>query len=201
MQAIRWNNAGRLMLALCVVFGLGLSATNASAHAGHAGKKLVLLDTKLALKQMLPHGAKIVRRKEVPSEAVNAWARDTFGVRLEWEGVVSYFLAKDKATGKALGAALVYEFEYHHGDLKLAIGVDPQGRVTRAAILGVHEKYLPDVISVGRGFISKLDGASIADLDAKKKAAGEQHPGARFVYWRLRDMAATLASLIHQMPS
>jgi len=198
---LTWNGTGRLLLALGVVMGLLMSSAPAPAlaHEGHAGKKRLLLDTKLALKQMLPSGAKIVRRKEEVSPAANSWARDTHKVRLEWEGPVTYFVAKDKTSGQVLGTAMVYEFDYRHGKVKLAIGVDPAGKVTRAAILAAHDKVLADLVAVGRGFIPSLDGVSIATLNDRKVAAKDKDRGGHFVYWRLRDMAVTLASLQRQM--
>jgi hypothetical protein len=196
---LTWNGAGRLLLAIGVALGLTLSVAPAIAHEGHAGKKQVLLDTKLALKQMLPDGAKIVRRKEVPSKAVSDWARQTHGVRLEWEGVVNYFVARGRESGELLGTAMVYEFDYRHGKATLAIGMDTNGHVTRAAILSAHGKYVPELMRVGKGFIPVLDGVSIAELNDHKAAAKGMDRGGHFIYWHLRDMAATLASLQQQM--
>ena len=196
---LTWTGNSRLLWVIGTALGLTLLAAPAFAHEGHAGKPRVLLDTKLALKQMLPGDAKIVRRREIPSQAVNDWARQNHGVRLEWEGVVNYFVAKDRATGEVLGTAMVHEFDYRHGQVKLAIGVDTKGHVTRAAILRAHDKYLPELVGVGKGFIPALDGVSIAGLNDHKAAAKDLDRGGHFVYWHLRDMAATLASLQQQM--
>lgn len=193
-----------LLVGVSMVAGLfawsGPAASPAAAHEGHAGKMQTFLDTKLALRQMLPAGDQVVRRKEALSEASARWVKETLGVAVDAD-LYSFFLAKD-ASGAVTGVAMVAEFEYGHGEVSLALGLDPRGRVTQAAVLGIHEAYLPDLMrSTGKGILPGLAGLDVAGLAARAGAVNGDDQAGKVVMGRLRDMAAVLAGLDRQVRS
>lgn len=171
-----------------------LAPVPAPAHEGHAGPEIEFLAAQEALKAMLPEGAKITRRKEKLDADDAAWARDHLGVAVA-EGVYTYYLARDPETGAVRGTAMVRELEYEHGDVTLAVGLDADGRVTRAAVLSTNRKYVADFKGdVGAGFLPDLTGLDVAALaDAAGRPAADGGAG-RFALERLRDMAAVLAT-------
>lgn len=187
-----------LALAIGAMAGGGMAPAAALAHAGHSGKMLTFLDTRLALKQMLPDGAKVVRRKEALSDATAGWVKDTLGVTVDAD-LYTFYLAK-AADGTAAGLAMEVDFPYGHGMVDLALGIDPQGHVTQAAVLGIHEKFLPELMrGPGKGVLPELAGKDVKGL-AELAALPDDGTSARQeVLGHLRDMAAVLAGLAHQM--
>jgi len=170
-------------------------APAAMAHGGHAGPMVTLLETRTALKAMLPEGARITERKEQLEAEDAARARTSLGVPVE-PGVYAYYLARDRDSGRVLGAAMVREADYDHAEVSLAVGVDAAGHVTRAALLGVNQKFVPEFQDgVGGGFLEDLDGVAVRDLGARMDAAPADAEARRFVLRHLRDMAAVLATL------
>src|SRR3989304_9108109 len=147
-----------------VLSGITASSGPAMAHEGHAGKQVVLLKKEEALKQMLPAGAKVAQRKERLALEKAEKAKKEFGVKLD-DGVYTYYIARDKTSGATTGAAIVTEVAYMHGEVNLAIGIDTKGNVTKAAILSVNEKYVPDMkSSVGTGYLRQFEGVTIKKL-------------------------------------
>lgn len=189
----------RPLMVLALVAGVMLLPVPGPAHEGHAGPMVDVIEAGDALKAMLPEGAHITRRKEAVKADGAAWARSSLGVALDGDDVHTYLLARDRATDRVLGAAMDAEFDYGHGDVKLAVGVDAAGKVTRAAVLGVNEKYLDEVRDgVGTGFLAALEGATVRDLSARADAAYQaRNNAAGDVIGHLRDMAAALATLTH----
>lgn len=173
------------------------------AHEGHAGRMVDFVKTNDALKAMLPEGARVTRRKEALKADGAAWAKGALGVELDDDDVHTYLLARAEDGDAVLGAAMDAAFEYEHGDIKLAVGVDPAGKVTKAAVLGVHEKYVDAVrTGVGTGFLGDLEGLSVQDLSARADAAYKARKNAAGdVLGHLRDMAAALAALTHALAS
>src|SRR3972149_4705176 len=155
-----------IIIITIVSFFSGITALSGSAfaHKGHADKQLVFLKKEEALKQMLPAGAKVAQRKEMLDMDKAVKAKKELGVNLD-DGVYTYYLARDSKSGATTGAAIVAEVEYMHGAINLAIGIDTKGNVTKAAILSVNEKYVPDMkSSVGTGYLRQIEGVTIKKL-------------------------------------
>lgn len=199
-NVISWTSRNRRpLLVAAVMAGLMLLPVPAPAHKGHSGPMIDFIATNDALKAMLPDGAHVTRRKEAIKAAGAAWAQSSLGVALDDDDIHTYLLARDKGTDRVLGAAMDRDFDYEHGDLKLAIGVDPAGKVTKAAVLGTNEKYVDEIKKgVGTGFLADLEGATVQDLTARSDAAYKaRNNTAGDVIGHLRDMAAALATLTH----
>jgi hypothetical protein len=189
---------GLLAVGLAAAF-LAATPQAGLAHKGHAGPMITFLKEKEALKAMLPEGAKISRRKEALKADGVAWAKDALGVGLE-AGVYPYFLARDRDSGKPLAAAVVWEVDYEHADVQLALGLDAEGHVTGAAVLGTNEQYVPEFKEgVGAGMLADLKGATVKDLAARAAQVPEADEARQFVLGRLRDMGALMAAFLHGM--
>ena len=183
-----------LLLALMTLPQLG-QVPDARAHEGHAGSPTVFLATKLALKGMLPDGARIVRRKQHPSDSQMAWAASTHDATLGGH-LVTYYLARDRDTEASLAAAMVKEVIYRHGKVTLGLGLDAEGRVTRAAVLRIHGKYVSDLKkSLTGGWLSHLKGQTVAELLARAGSVAEDDPAAQVVLGELANMGLALAAL------
>ncbi len=199
-NVISWTSRNRRpLLVAAIMAGLMLMPVPGPAHEGHAGPMVDFMAANDALKAMLPDGAHVTRRKEAIKAAGAAWAQSSLGVALDDGDIHTYLLARDKGTDRVLGAAMDKEFEYGHGDVKLAVGVDPAGKVTKAAVLGANEKYVDEIKKgIGSGFLTDLEGATIQDLSARSDAAYKaKNNAAGDVIGHIRDMAAALATLTH----
>jgi len=194
---LRRNRRPLIVVALMAV--VMLLPVPGPAHEGHAGPMVDFVQANDALKAMLPEGARVTRRKEALKADGAAWAKQSLGVELDDDDVHTYLLARAKDGGAVLGAAMDAEFKYEHGDIKLAVGVDAAGKVTKAAVLGVNQKYADAVrTGVGTGFLGDLDGVTVQDLSARADAAYKaRNNAAGDVLGHLRDMAAALAALTH----
>lgn len=183
------------LLAVCIAFGI---AQNAQAHEGHAGPMVTFMKTKVALKTMLPAGARIVKRKQPLSENAVEWAESAYGVELD-DGLFSYYLATDNTSKAATGAAYVGKASYRQGSLKFAVGIDVDNRITQAAILGVNKKYVIDFEgNVGIGLIADYAGLSIKELVAKaEQLTSSDDKATREFAALVRDAAALLAAFVH----
>ena len=145
---------------------------------------------------MLPAGAKVVQRKEKLDLDKAKKANKELGVKLD-EGVYTYYVARDSKSGATTGVAMVSEVEYMHGDVNLAIGIDAKGNVTKAAILSVNEKYVPDMkSSVGTGYLRQLEGVTIKKLVTMVNESTNSSLAAETIYSQLRDMAALLSTFM-----
>ena len=189
------RNALRYFLSPLLVIGLSFGFHhNTRAHEGHAGPPTTFMKTKAALKKMLPNDAKIVKRKQPLKKPDIEWAQKTYGVELD-KKIYSYYLATDKASGTVLGAAYVTEVPYRHGDLKIAVGIDADKKITQAAILGINEKYVVDFEgNVGTGLIADYAGLPLTDLVAKAKEAASSDKATREFAAAVRDAAVLLAA-------
>jgi len=194
---LRRNRRPLIVVALMAV--VMLLPVPGPAHEGHAGPMVDFVQANDALKAMLPEGARVTRRKEALKADGAAWAKQSLGVELDDDDVHTYLLARAKDGDAVLAAAMDAEFKYEHGDIKLAVGVDAAGKVTKAAVLGVNEKYADAVrTGVGTGFLGDLDGVTVQDLSARADAAYKaRNNAAGDVLGHLRDMAAALAALTH----
>ena len=173
--------------------GITVLSGSAMAHEGHAGKQVVFLKKEEALKQMLPAGAKIAQRKERLALDKAEKAKKELGVKLD-DGVYTYYVARDSKTGATIGAAMITEVEYMHGEVNLAIGLDAKGNVTKAAILSVNEKYVPDMkSSVGTGYLRQFEGVTIKKLVIMANEASNSALATETIFSQLRDMAALLS--------
>jgi len=180
-----------LVLVICLSIGM---SQNVYAHKGHAGSMINFMKSKAALKEMLPNGAKIVKRKQPLKDDAVEWAEKTYGVELD-EKVHSYYLATDKNSGAVLGAAYASKIHYRHGDLKFAVGIDASGRITQAAILGVNEKYVVDFDgNVGTGLISDYAGLTLKALIAKTDELASSDKATREFAAAVRDAAVLLVT-------
>ncbi len=187
-----------IMFITIITFFSGITVLSGSAlaHEGHAGKLVVFLKKEEALKQILPGGAKVVQRKEMLDKGKAEKAKKDFGVKLD-DGVYTYYIARDKTSGATTGAAIVIEVAYMHGEVNLAIGIDTKGNVTKAAILSVHEKYVPDIkASVGTGYLRQVEGVSIKKLVTMANEASNSELANETILSRLRDMAALLSTFM-----
>ena len=186
------------LLAPLLVIGLTFGINQAAqAHKGHAGPQVTFMKTKAALKEMLPSGAKIVKRKQPLKGDAVEWAEKTWGVELDDE-IYSYYLATDKQSGATLGAAYITQAHYRHGDLKLAVGIDAENNITQAAILGINEKYVVDFDgNVGTGLIGDYAGLSLEELIAKADELASSDKATREFAAALRDAVVLLAAFMH----
>ncbi len=183
------------LLAIGLAFGLSAWPQEVEAHKGHASPMVTFMETKAALKTMLPNGAKIVKRKQPLKEGAVEWAEKTYGVELKDE-IYSYYLATDKSSDAILGAAYVTQVHYRHGDLKIAVGIDAEHRITQAAILGINEKYVVDFDgNVGTGLISDYAGLSVKELIAKADELASADKPTRDFAAAVRDAALVLLAL------
>lgn len=197
------NKSGRRILQritwvtfMAILSGIMAWSGTASAHKGHAGNQVVFLKKEEALKQMLPAGAKVVQRKEMLDVTKAEKAKRDFGVRLD-EGVYTYYAARDSKSGAMTGAAMVVEVEYMHGAVNLAIGIDTKGNVTKAAILSVNEKYVPDMkSSVGTGFLHQFEGVTMKKLITMTNETSNSSLAAETIFSRLRNMAVLLSAFM-----
>jgi len=182
--------AGIMMVSLPSL--LTIWSQDAQAHKGHGGSIIKIIKKNAALKEMLPASAKIGKRKQKLDEDAAEWAEKTYAVSLDRK-IYSYYLARDKKSGKTLGAAIISKSSYRHGDVVIAVGVDAEGRVTKTAITGVSEKYIPDFEgTTGTGFISTYDGKSLSELvDMAKELESADKPSRQYSS-RVRDAAVLL---------
>jgi len=179
-----------------VLSGIIALSGSVLAHEGHAGKLVVFLKKEEALKQILPGGAKVVQRKEMLDRGKAEKAKKEFGVKLD-DGVYTYYIARDKKSGMAIGAAMITEIEYLHGEVSLAIGIDTKGNVTKAAILSVNEKYLQDLkSSVGTGYLRQFEGVAIKKLVTMANESTNSSLATETIFSQLRDMAALLSTFL-----
>lgn len=182
------------LLAISLTLGFTTWSQEAQAHKGHAGSMVTFLKDKAALKNMLPGGAKIVKRKQPLKEDAVAWAEKTCGVELDDKNY-SYYLATDRKSGAILGAAYVTKVSYRHGDLEIAVGIDADQRITQAAILGINEKYVVDFDeNVGTGLISDYAGLGLDDLVKKADELASSDKATRELAAAVRDAAVLLAA-------
>ncbi len=180
------------VLFVSLVFTISIWSPGALAHKGHAGSMINFIKNKVALKEMLPSGAKIVKRKQPLKDDAIQWAKTNYDVDLD-NKVYSYYLATSKASGSILGAAYVAKGNYRHGDLKYAVGIDANGRITQAAILGVNEKYVVDFDgNVGTGLIADYAGLSLNELIAKADELASSDKATREFAFMIRDAAVLL---------
>ena len=188
------------VITFSLLAGLVALPQSSMAHKGHAGPQVVFLKKEEALKQMLPAGAKIVQRKEKLEKGNAEKVKRELGIILN-DGVYTYYVARDRSSGATIGAAMVTEVEYKHGDISLAIGVNSKGDVTKAAILSVNEKYVPDMkASVGTGFLQQIEGVSIKKLVSMANEASGFAMVTELIFTQLRDMAALLATFLTPSP-
>src|SRR4030066_1532148 len=113
----------KLITIITLFSGMTVLSGHALAHKGHAGKQVIFLKKEEALKQMLPAGAKVAQRKERLDLDKAVKAKKELGVNLD-DGVYTYYVARDSKTGATIGAAMITEVEYMHGEVNLAIGLD-----------------------------------------------------------------------------
>jgi len=177
---------------------LSFWSQDAQAHKGHGGSLVKIIKKKAALKEMLPAGAKVSKRKQKLTEDAAEWAEKTYSVSLD-RTIYSFYVARDRKSGKTLGAAIISKSSYRHGDVMIAVGVDADGRVTKTAITGVSEKYMPDFEgTTGTGFITTYDGKSLSELvDMTKELESADKPSRQYSS-RVRDAAVLLSAFIRE---
>ena len=174
-----------------------LSSQTVEAHKGHAGPMVKFMKKKVALKAMLPAGARLVKRKQPLPDDAAKWAKRIFEVELE-TGRRSYYLASDKKSKKVLGAAYIVKVGYRHGDIKLAVGIDDKQHVTQVAIMGLNEKYVVDFDgNVGTGLIPDYSGLSLQELVEKAEMLASSDKATREFAKAVRDAAVLLEAFIH----
>jgi len=199
---ISYRTLQHMIFITLITFFSGVTVLSgpALAHEGHAGKQVVFLKKDEALKKMLPAGAKVVQRKERLDLDKAEKAKKELGVKL-YDGVYTYYVARDSKSGATIGAAMVAEVEYMHGEVNLAIGIDAKGNVTKAAILSVNEKYVPDMkASVGTGYLRQLEGVTIKKLVSMANEASGSAKVTETIFSKMRDMAALLSTFMISSP-
>ncbi len=182
-----------LLMALVLLVGWQPAA---QAHKGHGGPMVTFLKKKATLRALLPQGAKIVKRKQRLADEGEEWASSTYGVDLD-ESLYTYYLAKDRSSGRVIGGALITKATYRHGDIMIAVGLDADGKVTKVALTAVSEKYIPDFEgTVGTGFLDRYSGMTLADLVQNAKAQEGAGKPERLFASKLRDAAVLLAAFM-----
>ena len=195
---ISYRTLQHMIFITLITFFSGVTVLSgpALAHEGHAGKQVVFLKKDEALKKMLPAGAKVVQRKERLDLDKAEKAKKELGVKL-YDGVYTYYVARDSKSGATIGAAMVAEVEYMHGEVNLAIGIDAKGNVTKAAILSVNEKYVPDMkASVGTGYLRQLEGVTIKKLVSMANESSGSAKLTETIFSQMRDMAVLLSTFL-----
>lgn len=195
---ISYRTLQHMIFITLITFFSGVTVLSgpALAHEGHAGKQVVFLKKDEALKKMLPAGAKVVQRKERLDMDKAEKAKKELGVKL-YDGVYTYYVARDSKSGATIGAAMVTEVEYMHGEVNLAIGIDAKGNVTKAAILSVNEKYVPDMkASVGTGYLRQFEGVTIKKLVSMADEASGSAKVTETIFSQMRDMAVLLSTFV-----
>lgn len=179
-------------MAIMLIF----SMSSAHAHKGHAGQIVYVMKSKQALKVMLPKGAKLVKRKESLNEDRRHWANKEYAVDLDTT-LKTYYLARDKSSGKVIGGAIIATFSYRHGDATIAIGLDKNRLVSGAALLSVNDKYLIDFEgTVGKGLLDGFTGSTIKNLADMAEAKSDSVRPVRMIYEQLLEAAVTLAAFM-----
>ncbi|VAW89891.1 hypothetical protein MNBD_GAMMA17-826 [hydrothermal vent metagenome] len=80
LQTLRHPLSYLLAPLLAIALTVGFNQP-AQAHKGHAGPKVTFIKTKAALKEMLPSGAKIVKRKQPLKRGCRRMGRENLGRR------------------------------------------------------------------------------------------------------------------------
>ena len=174
----------------------GFLLPSAQAQEGHAGEMKEFISDKEALKTMLPDGARISKRKQQLDAAGIQWAGEIYSVDLDNE-VHTYFLARDRDTNAVIGAAIITEAGYRHGEVRLAVGIDNAQDVTQAAVLGVNEKYTADFAStIGTGLIAQFRGMSMVEFTDRTNELASKNNAAGIAARGLRDAAVLLVTLL-----
>lgn len=193
--------ASILIGALLVSFSslMAVWPEDAQAHKGHGGSMVTIMKKKVALKAMLPAGAKIAKRKQKVSKEAAGWAEKQYGVDLD-NSIVTYYLARDRESGEYIGAAIIQKSSYRHGDVLIAVGIDAEQRITKTAITALSDKYIPEFDgTVGTGFIDKYEGMTLkqlADEVVKLESESADKPS-RLYASRLHEAAVLLAAFLH----
>ncbi|HHH35885.1 MAG TPA: hypothetical protein ENK48_03535 [Gammaproteobacteria bacterium] len=170
----------------------------ARAHKGHGGPLVTFVKKKEALRALLPHGAKILKRKQRLSDTAAEWAEKTYGVDLE-QSLYTYYLARDRQSGRIVGGAIILKAGYRHGDMVVAVGLDGSGKLTGVGLNGLSEKYIPEFEgTVGKGLIDGYKGMSVADMVKKARAAAQGDKPSRVFASRVRDAAVLLAAFMNK---
>ncbi len=184
-------------LIISPAFLMSVWSGEAQAHKGHGGPMVSLMKKKEALKAMLPGGAKIVKRKQKVSGEAADRVEEQYGVDLA-NSVYTYYLAKDRESGEFIGAAIIQKFGYRHGDVSIAVGIDAGQRITKAAITGLSEKYIPEFDgTVGTGFIDKYEGMTLKQLAGEVAGLESADKPTRLFASRLLEAAALLDAFLH----
>ncbi len=189
------------LLAAALVFSpamlMSLWAGKAEAHKGHGGPMVTIMKKKTALKAMLPARAKVVKRKQKVSSEAASRVEKEYGVDLA-NSIYTYYLAKNRDSGEFTGAAIIQKFSYRHGDVSIAVGIGADQRITKVAITGVSEKYIPEFEgTVGTGFIEKYAGMSLKDLAGEAAGLESADKPTRLFVSRLLEAAALLDAFLH----
>lgn len=183
--------------ALAVVWASGAPL---HAHEGHAGDMMVFVETSEALRAMLPEDAKLSRRKERLDGEAAARAERAHEVDLDTR-IHTYYLARDRSTEQVIAAAIMRKVPYRHGEIEVGLGLDDQGRITRAALTGGHEKYQVDFEgTTGVGFLEHFEGMTVDELVAEARALDETtgRP-TRTIVEALRDAAVLLDAFMENL--
>lgn len=179
-----------------MVAGLVCSMSAAHAHKGHGGQNIHVMKHKHALRLMLPKAAKRTKYKQRLHEDSRDWVSKHYAVELDTT-LKTYYLARDRATGRIVGSAMTVKFAYRHGEVMIGIGLDNNLMVTAAVLLSAHEKYLIDFEgTVGTGQLEGFTGNSIKVLLDKAAASADSVRPVRMIHEQLLEAAVTLAAFM-----
>jgi len=151
------------LMAIFVAF----PASNALAHKGHAGPVVTIVKKSKALKNMVPEGAKVFRRKEMAGDETLDNAERQYGIELD-QDLYTYYLFRQRSDGKILGGAMVHKVPYRHGDFEIVVSVDNQGVIRSAALSSINKKYVGAFERLHRhGQLEKYAGLSLSELSSQ----------------------------------
>lgn len=197
-------SASRLLRTVSIGFWMlaaaWLPGASLHAHEGHAGDMMTFVETRDALRAMLPDGAKLTRRKESLDGEAAARTEQTYGVDLD-TNIHTYYLARDRASQDVIAGAIMRKVPYRHGEVEVGIGLDAGGRITKAAVMGGHEKYQIDFEgTTGIGFLPRFEGMTLDELVAEARALDDTtgRP-VRTVTEALRDAAVLLGAFMKDL--
>lgn len=196
MSTLRYGFALTRQLTLILVLALAVMPI-AWAHKGHAGKMVEFMELKPTVKQLLPDNVKVTERKQEISKDDETWVKTQLKANAV-PGMHTFYLAKDSSSNAVVAGVFIKGVPFHHGEIKLAIGLNKQNKISGVVIMATNEKYVDDVKNgIGSGLVDKFKGMSLEQLLSEAATSREGKTAKDVVLNGLADAGTTLAALIH----